>query len=163
MDRSSQIGHFGESLIPLIAGAAGCVYSKPIPDRGVDWTVHADADDDELEPGIQIQVKSTTTARENADGSWSVSLEVKDYNKLVKKTTTPRILVVAIVPRQRGRWVKHNHDHIRAERCLYWAYLEGQSPSCNSAKCTVRVLKGRRFTPTTLKGILRRVSRGGRP
>jgi hypothetical protein len=163
LDNSTLIGHFGESLIPVIAGAAGCTYAKPMPDRGVDWKVQADASDDDLEPEVHIQVKTTTSARENADGSLSVTLWVHDYNKLVKKTTVPRILVVVVIPKQRTRWLQHNQDHVRAEKCLYWMHLEGHPPSCNGAKCTVRVQRNRQFTAAALKGMLRRISNGGRP
>ncbi|MFB7867811.1 MULTISPECIES: DUF4365 domain-containing protein [unclassified Streptomyces] len=152
-----------------VAAAAGCSLSQPFPDNGIDWHVSHSAPghtvDDEVT--VKVQLKCTyqiPPRRPVADpGTFSFTL---DNEHLVKLARTPvavhKILVVMLVPRDQGDWLRAGHDRLDLRHCCYWINLAGH-PVTGRRRTTVRIPTARIFDDRALCEIMARVGVGGRP
>lgn len=149
-----------------VAAAAGCSLSQPFPDNGIDWHVsHSSAGhtvDDEVT--IKVQLKCTYQIPPHPPGpAFSFTL---DNDHLVKLARTPvsvhKILVVMLVPRTQGEWLRASHDRLDLRHCCYWTNLAGH-PVTGRRRTTVRVPTSRIFDDRALCEIMTRVGAGGRP
>ena len=88
---------FSFAYITAVASHARLLVElRRLDDDGIDGTLISDVG---TEPRIEFQAKSTSEDVER-DDHIAYPLKVANYNKLVKPTTVPRILIVVIIPHE---------------------------------------------------------------
>jgi hypothetical protein len=156
-----QIGY-----LHAVAAAASCTLSNPRPDRGVDWIVSHESKHHivDSEVDLKIQLKSTYQIPPRRRGDFfGFPLDNPHLSKLAQSpVSVPRILVVMIVPRDIGEWIKAESHRLSLRHCCYWANLEGVSLS-GRTKTSVRIPTRNIFDDVALCGIMRSIGRGETP
>lgn len=148
---------FSFAYITAVASQARIqVELRRLDDDGIDGILIST---EGTEPRIEFQAKSTYSNVERADRI-SYPLDVSAYNRLVKETTTPRILIVMIVPSCPTKWIDQDQERLVTYRCAYWAILRGQSPTTNKQKKTISVPKTQIFSPEELRYLIKRADAG---
>ena len=107
-----------------------------------------------------VQLKATSRIPLERDGKWSFSLPIKQYDKLRSdRITSPRILVLLILPEDPNEWLIHTEDGLIAKRCAYWVSLRGFRASDNQSTQTIYLPKTQVFSPSRLRELMTRFSR----
>jgi hypothetical protein len=112
---------------------------------------------------VELQLKSI--GGDDATGeAIAYDLEVPTYNQLREATyQIPRILVVVVVPTDRGDWVAHTERELALRRCGYWLSLIGAPPTTNQEKIRVRLPRTNVFDVAGVQAIMGRIRDGGNP
>ena len=112
-------------------------------------------------PALDIQLKATINMRDTADDHISFPLLSKNYNRLCRKTQTPRLLVVLDLSRDKEQWMTITADELAIRYCAYWLNLRGYDQTSNQVSKTVYIPKRNRFDVAGLQ-LLMEQSRTGR-
>jgi Domain of unknown function (DUF4365) len=117
------------------------------------------------EVDIKVQLKATIKQPGVVGNFYSYSLSgIKQYNDLRTDTvSTPRILVMLLLPPDEKEWLTLTEDALVLRKCAYWVSLRGAASSTNESSQTVYFPKNQTFDPEGLTDILSRVSRGDIP
>jgi Domain of unknown function (DUF4365) len=144
MDENSQKEEFSYGYIHALASVCGYIThrsERQLDNRGIDFQIIGAELEDSDAPKILVQSKSTTWKyfKEGRDG-YKYDLEVKNYNKLIKKSIDPTILIIVILPEDISNClhVNENQQETLIKHCAYWTSLQGKPPSNN--KDTVRIV-----------------------
>jgi hypothetical protein len=86
---------------------------------------------------------------------------VKNYKDLIKKTASPRILILAILPKDPELWVKQTEYQMTLQYGLYWINLEGMAPTSNTGNITITIPIENRFDNAGLRNIMGQVNECG--
>ena len=157
MHQSRAQEQFSFAYITAVASQARIqVELRRLDDDGIDGILISD---EGTEPRIEFQAKSTYSDIERTD-KISYPLKVGAYNRLIKETTTPRILIVMIVPSCPNDWLDQDQERLVTHRCAYWANLRGQSPTTNKGTKTITVPKTQIFSPDKLRYLIQRADTG---
>lgn len=115
-----------------------------------------------LSPECNVQLKSTYSKfTQLANGDFSFSLPVKNYNKLISENRlVPAILVVLHMNRDENDWVVHYNDRLEIKKCAYWVNLKGFPPTKNKDSINVTIPHGNVFSCDELKEIMTKIARG---
>ena len=108
---------------------------------------------------IDFQAKATT--QDVLSGNeLRFPLPVKNYDDLRADTLTPRLLIVLLMPRERGEWLQHSLRELCLRRCAYWLSLEDCPSTSNSHTVTVSVPARNMFDGGNLVGLMDKAARG---
>ena len=151
MQRSRAQEQFSFAYITAVASQAKIqVELRRLDEDGIDGELISDGG---TEPRLDFQAKSTY---QEVEGPHHVAypLKVNNYNKLVKATTVPRILIVTLVPANIDDWLIQDGDKMLARRCAYWYHLRGMPPSTNADNVTVHIPKSQVFSADALRTLI---------
>jgi len=109
-------------------------------------------------PEIKIQLKSTSSITEQ-NGAFHFSLPIKNYNDLRAKSTSPRILVLLVLPDESDNYVVHSIDELVLKKCAYWHNLSGLPDSSNTSNTTVYIPTMNVLSPENLKDLMLKASK----
>jgi hypothetical protein len=117
------------------------------------------------EVDIKVQLKATLKQPNVIGDSLAYSLTgIPQYNDLRTDTvSTPRILVVLILPEDEKEWLELTQDALVLRKCAYWVSLRGAPPSSNDTSQTIYLPKNQKFDPDSLTQILSQISRNSIP
>ena len=148
---------FSFAYITAVASQAMVqVELRRLDDDGIDGELISDQG---TEPRIDFQAKSTSDDIDHT-GHILYPLKVENYARLIRKTSSPRILIVTIVPPTRDQWVQQNAERLLARRCAYWEILTGRQPTENRRTITINIPKSQIFSPENLSDLMRRANTG---
>ena len=84
---------------------AGCTWSQPVQDFGIDLIIHRSGW--ELAPEIDVLLKliSDSSIIKHDEQIIKYPLSVKNYKDLIKRTLKPRVLILAILPKEPNNWL----------------------------------------------------------
>jgi hypothetical protein len=88
------------------------------------------------------------------DDKFYFDLPIKNYRDLTRRCTTPRILVVFVMPEADADWVTCSEDALVLKRSAYWVSLLGHPPSENAATQRVWLSRSQVFDPENLRRLL---------
>ena len=74
--------------------------------------------------------------------------------------SSPRVLVVLILPSDDKRWIEHSVQRLLIRRCAYWLKMTGL-PTSSKAFKTVRLPKTNVFSPDALLAMMTTISSTG--
>jgi len=110
-------------------------------------------------PQIEIQLKCTSQDIEK-DGSLKFKLPVKNYNDLRgEDITSPRYLMVLIVPSNPEEWITVNSDNMSLSYCCYWQSLRFFPETSNTSKVTVEIPTSQKITSESLLDLIEKASK----
>lgn len=147
-------------------GGFSCTYShRHLDDIGVDAAIYEDGrqlatDSFHMSFALHVQLKATRVPPIEQNGRFSLSLPVRQYNRLREThLAIPRILAVLYLPPDPAEWLRHSEDALIAKRCAYWVSLRGAVASTNETAQTVYVPRSQRLSLEALTEIMTRCSR----
>ena len=104
---------------------------------------------------LEFQVKcSSLIVGENSE--FAFRLRKKNYDDLRADTLVPRYLLVVVMPRTMGDWMRQSERRMNLRRCGYWTSLLGLPERINVATVTVKVPRANHLTPTALQLLMDR-------
>ncbi|GJD19149.1 hypothetical protein RIVM261_041050 [Rivularia sp. IAM M-261] len=165
MDINQQKQQFSNAYIQALASAAGYSLYKPFVDNdSVDWGIAAKGTEGIVRaPRLELQLKSTSRDVLN-DSAIRYPLKLKNYNDLILDGySSPRILVVVIIPDNPTDWLRQSLEEICLRQCGYWVSLRGMPPTTNTKNITVTIPITNQFTVPVLQSIMLDISQGGKP
>jgi Domain of unknown function (DUF4365) len=154
--------HLALAYIYAVAARARCAWDTPRVDMDsvdVRLSYRNDDDPDALvrSPELGLQVKAHV-ATEPAGEFISFFLKRKNHHDLVRRTVTPRLLVVMLLPENPLDWLSATAEQLVMKRCAYWANLYGDAPTENAAGVTVRLPTSQVFDPDALQRLMRQAA-----
>lgn len=124
-----------------------------VDDLGIDGTIQS------YVPGkkrVDFQLKSTTQYTVRND-QIIYDLRADNYAHLIEVTDTPQILILYLMPADRGSWISHTQDEMCLRKCAYWVSLRGNQPSGNSSSVRVELPTANIFAPHSLPDLFSRL------
>lgn len=125
LDRNQHQGLFGESLVRVLASAAGLIVARAELDvAGEDFTIsHKGVIGHTRHPKIEVQVKSWSRPV-CRDEQWQYQLRVRHFNELAGADfALPRFLVLVIVPDDWTDYATVSPDSVHLRYAAYWRSL----------------------------------------
>lgn len=86
-------------------------------------------------------------------------LKSRNYNDLVQRSCTPRILVVLCLPKKQAEWAACTADSLILRRRALWYNMRGLKPTTNKTKERIQLPVTQVFDPNTLLCLLEKVAR----
>ena len=130
---------------------------RRLDDDGIDGCLIWDQG---TEPTIDFQAKSTASDVVKPDHI-AYPLNVSNYNRLVKLTTTPRILIVMVVPDCIDQWTDPDHDRLLTRYAAYWHNLRGEPETGNKNTKTVHIPKHQILSAAAVANLIEQADAGG--
>jgi hypothetical protein len=158
VDDNDRKERFSLAYISAVAAHAGfqLVEGRAIDKDSVDGHIEWD---EERRPRIEFQAKSTTRDVLRA-GELVFRLSPKNYDDLRRDVSTPRILIVVVLPPDDRDWLAHSEDELRMRHCGYWLSLTGWPVTMNRYAVTVRIPRSQVFDTVQLRALMDRANRG---
>jgi hypothetical protein len=147
MNDNSIKEEFSYGYIHALASVCGYIThrsERQLDNIGIDLQIIGRESDGSEAPRISAQSKCTTWKyfKERKDG-YKYDLEVKNYNKLIKKSIDPTILIIVIVPEEINNYLRV--DEFQKEtlmtHCAYWVSLQGQPATTNTDAVRITIPK----------------------
>lgn len=112
---------------------------------------------------LNVQLKSTYSKALYSDDGETItySLKAKNYNDLCKKTTTPIILCLLILPEEKEQWVTQTPDELTLKHCMYWLSLQGMKETTNTTTCDIKISKKNILNVESLNSLLTQIAVNG--
>jgi hypothetical protein len=162
--------HLALAYVYAVASRARCSFDTPRVDNDsvdVKLTFRNEDDEDALirSPEIALQVKGHPVEDDDQivndvmRNSVPFFLKKKNYDDLIKRAQTPRLLVVVVLPKDPTSWLSIAHSELILRRCGYWINLAGQAPTENASGQTVHLPTAQIFDPQTLARLMRSAAR----
>jgi hypothetical protein len=162
VDLNHQMELMNVSMTTAICAQVGCTWSKREQDFGIDLQVHGETF--ETDPQIDFQLKATSNfsiIKENK-GVIKYPLDVKNYKDLIKKNVRkPRLLCLAILPKDPKVWVKQSPYQVELKYGIYWVDLKGMPPTVNSEKITIDIPLSNKLDFISLTSLMEMVNEKG--
>ena len=116
-----------------------------------------------MDAELNIQLKSTFSKSVYSDDGATItySLKVKNYNDLRRKTTTPIILCLLILPEDKNDWVTQTSDDLTLKHCMYWLSLKGFPQTTNTETCSIKIPKSNILTADSLNNLMLQIAENG--
>lgn len=109
---------------------------------------------------VDIQLKATSDAAMERDGTFRYSLPLKNYDELRSiECQAPQLLVVLWLPEDGEQWLVHSVERLICQRCAYWVSLRGAPASANDTAQTVSIPKDNHLSVPKLRELMGRFSR----
>lgn len=161
MHLSAKQEQFSLAYLRAIAAVAGCSFTVPDVDEGIDVIFESSEIKGVLTaPKIQAQVKSYQE-EQCENGILKYNLKVNNYNILVGPTTVPSILVVVSVPVDIKQWVHQDNNRLAMQRCAYWTSIRGLDESSNASSVCLDIDRQSIFSSRELNRLLQIMANGG--
>ncbi|MBA4066525.1 MAG: hypothetical protein C0501_23035 [Isosphaera sp.] len=147
-----------------VAAVAGCTWSAPEPDYGVDLTVRrvGRRAGRYLPVGraVDLQLKSTAAGVPGPDHV-GYDLDMRVYDLLRRATrAAPALLILYVLPADPADWLDQTEERLLLRGCAYWLSLRGEPASANTSTIRVWVPRANAFTPAALGRIMDAAGRG---
>lgn len=157
MDLNAMKERFSFAYIEAVASCAGYQVDEPKVDRkSVDGVLRGDFG---RGPRIEFQAKATSLDIRR-ESHLAFPLPIKNYNDLKEDSLTPRILIVALMPREEIQWLNQTNEELCLRHCAYWLSLGGHEPVPNSTSVTVHIPVANIFSCEQLSDLMEKVERG---
>jgi len=130
------------------------IRSKTLPD---------DSGRIELTPFVHLQVKCTSSPNYNATGEFlSYSIDVDNYRDLIKKSRTPFLFVVMVLPKDVPSWIVVSKECLVIKKCIHWCNPSALDITLkpDQKHVTIRVPVSNVLDMHTLYQILDKASKG---
>jgi hypothetical protein len=114
------------------------------------------------DPRIDLQLKCTSDASHLHEDHVTWTLSRAHYEKLRARSSTPKLLVVLVLPELEAEWMVHDAEALIIRRCAYWLPMSGMPPITTESR-TVHLPRSHLFSPAQLRSMMERVSRGEPP
>jgi hypothetical protein len=143
MDENEQKQQLSVAYLHAVASAAGFACQAPgVDDDSVDRTLVArgwvHARSFLRSPKIDVQLKSMTRSPlAGGEESFTFRLRKKNYDDLRHRAMVPRLLVVLLLPRDRGQWVEQNDERLLSRYAAYYVSLAGMPGASHRGKVPV--------------------------
>lgn len=162
-DQQEEFSYAYVHAVATVAGYGVMRTSRIMDNAGIDLTIFAIGDRNlPREPRLDVQVKCTYQNIKREE-DLAYPLDVLNHRRLCQEFSTPRILVVVLVPSTLSDWITHSEDELIMRHCGYWLSLRGQTPTTNIDNHTVYLPRVQRFDPANLSSIMQRINEGGQP
>lgn len=154
MDDNTKKEEFSYGYIKLLASISGLVVTEPnraLDNAGIDINIKAPGEiKGVFSPNIDAQVKCTSRdiVKYNV---LKYPLPVKNYRRLIGKSSVPQILIVVTVPRDINDWLSIAKGETLVQSCAYWISLKGREVTENKTNVTIDIPTSNVLTPTVLK------------
>jgi hypothetical protein len=157
-DIESELSYAYLHAVAAKAGFACQVSDRLSDNHGIDATVRVlekmSAESILTDFTIDIQLKATIQDLVEADGRYSYSIPVAQYDKLRSvSAANQKLLVVFRLPADPSEWLKLGEDQLIMKRCAYWVSLRGAPDISGQKSTTVRVPRQNVFSPDAFRGI----------
>ena len=116
---------------------------------------------EEFVVNLTIQLKATFSEYTETDTTIKYPLKVKNYNDLRKKCTTPIILGLLILPKEKEEWVNQTATELTLKYCMYWLNLKGAPETENDVSITVEIPKSQVLSSDTIINLMQRIADNG--
>ncbi|WP_342376142.1 DUF4365 domain-containing protein [Myxococcus stipitatus] len=157
---------FSRAFLHAICAPAGFGVSRVDVDvDGVDATVSTSRAFHKKAPKLDVQLKCTASFVWREHG-FSHVLPVRNYELLRgDQDSSPRILVVVLVPKECVDWVVHSELSTVLMHCGYWHSLRDAPPPerAEQQDITVHIKKSQLLTVDALVDMMRRIGDGEAP
>lgn len=142
-----------------VAAQAGYVTAAYERDRdGVDMRIQAGG---EMRPALEFQLKATVNlGAVHNDGCFHFPLRRRNYDLLIIRTQTPRLLVVLDLPDEKERWMSITDDELILRHRAYWLNLLNWEETENTDYRTVAIPETNVFDVASLRDLIEQ-SRNG--
>ena len=142
-----------------VAAQAGYVTAAYERDRdGVDMRIQAGG---EMRPALELQLKATVNlGAVHNDGCFHFPLRRRNYDLLIIRTQTPRLLVVLDLPDEKERWMSITDDELILRHRAYWLNLLNWEETENTDYRTVAIPETNVFDVAGLRDLMEQ-SRNG--
>lgn len=163
MDPQKQKEQFNYAYVCALAAHAGLNrVDSPVDDDSIDVAFKSRGYVGHLVRSPQIEFQLKCTSQNLVDnGVIKFPLSRKNYDDLRGTDfSSPRYLVVLLVPPEVNEWVAHNEAHIALFNNCYWLSLRDAAPTDNDQTITVPVPLTQRLTSETLRAMMDRASDG---
>lgn len=114
------------------------------------------------DPKLDLQLKCTSDSYAVKEDHVAWSLERAHYEKLRARASTPKILVVLVLPSQEREWVEHTPESLIVRRCAFWCSPDAW-PAIDTGSKLVHLPLANVFSPRWLSEAMERISRGEKP
>ena len=152
MTPEQQMELFSLAYIRAVAAQAGYQVTRDETDTGLDGMLIGDAGS---RPVIAFQAKSTSRDIRTGD-HLRFPLPLNSYEILrTQSPFMPRILIVVLVPRERGQWLHQSENELCLRHCAYWLSLAGAPAVPNTTSVTVRIPMTNMFNSDQLSSLMR--------
>ena len=143
-----------------VAAQAGYVTAAYERDRdGIDMRIQAGG---EMRPALELQLKATVNlGAPHDDGCFHFPLRRRNYDLLIIRTQTPRLLVVLDLPDEKERWMSITDDELILRHRAYWLNLKDWDETENSAYRTVAIPERNVFDVVSLRDLMEQSRNGG--
>jgi hypothetical protein len=152
-------------LRAVVAAARMHIEPRSVDVDGIDGYIHYTGTlNGVFAPLIAYQLKCTACASYVRDTHIAFPLPIKNYNELrPTNTTVPRILIVVLVPRGVGAWIRQDDASLLMRRCGYWVSLASAPASLNQVSQTVHVPLSQRLSVSAMRTMFTNVTLMGTP
>jgi hypothetical protein len=143
MDENEQKQQLSFAYLHAVASAAGFACQAPgVDDDSVDRTLVARGWVHEKSvlrsPKIDVQLKSLTHAPLTAgEKAFTFRLTKKNYDDLRHRAMVPRLLVVLLLPHDRGQWIEQDDERMLSRYAAYYVSLSGMAEASHRGKVPV--------------------------
>lgn len=162
MDENSKKEEFSYGYIHALASVCGQIThrsERQLDNRGIDFQIIGAELEDSDAPKISVQSKSTTWKyfKEGKD-AYKYDLEVKHYNRLIKKSIDLTILIIVILPEDTDNclYINEIQKETLIKHCAYWTSLQGEPPSNNKDKVRINIPKQQILTKEELQELMQK-------
>ncbi len=162
MDRNHQMELMNASMATAICAQVGCTWSTRVQDFGIDLQVHGEKFD--TDPQINFQLKATTNFSIIKEGAGVIKypLDAKNYGDLIKeKVRNPRLLCLAILPKDPEKWVIQRPYQLELKYGIYWVDLKGFPAKSNTSKVTIEIPLSNRLDSDSLTNLMKVIDETG--
>jgi hypothetical protein len=151
------------AYVHAVAAACGMTHSRSAKDYGLDLTLNTIREDARrfFESGLKLdlQLKSTATLIETR-AEIGYDLKIAGYDCLRFPASTPRILVVSVLPKSDTEWVRSTPTRLELRQRAFWISLRDRPAVRNRSSLRLMIPKRQRFTADGLREIMDRIERG---
>lgn len=162
MDINQKKEQFNKAYICAIAAQAGINHSQPtVDDDSIDLELFGKGFSGQVRnPRIEIQLKCTSRDVIR-DSSLKFALSKKNYDDLrATNISSPRYLLVLIVPDDSAEWISHNQDEMLMKHSCYWVSIRDFPESENTSSVTIDIPLSQKVTHDSLRVLLDNASNG---
>ena len=115
----------------------------------------------EMRPALELQLKATVNlGAVHNDGCFHFPLRRRNYDLLIIRTQTPRLLVVLDLPNEKERWMSITDDELILRHRAYWLNLLNWEETENTDYRTVAIPEMNVFDVASLRDLMEQ-SRNG--
>jgi hypothetical protein len=164
MDENEQKQQLSVAYLHAVASAAGFSCQAPgVDDDSVDRTLVARGWVHERSvlrsPKIDVQLKSFVRAPlSGGESSFTFRLNRKNYDDLRHQAMVPRLLVVLLLPLDRGEWIEQDDEGMLSRYAAYYVSLFGKAEAKHRGKVPVELPRKNLLSVDNLRRLMARAS-----
>lgn len=152
------------SYLRAVAAQAQVVFDlkhRDVNSKDAELSKTIETKDGPFPADLHVQLKSTYSSYVDLGAEISYPLKIKNYNDLRRKTTTPIILCLLILPQDKTAWVTQTPDELILRHCMYWISLKGYPDTQNEDTISIKIPKTNILNKESLCNILNQIANNG--